>query len=100
MTKDYNKMYNPENASEEEKEEVAKFEELQQEVDRFKEEKAKEGKVIGGIQLNVRITPGGAIKTTIPDGTKVTIKSSFKNDEWFQITAPVEGYVMKKFIEV
>lgn len=103
MAKNYNNMYNPENAPEEVKDQIAKVEDLEQEVNDFKEEKikkTKEGKVIGGIQLNVRETPGGTIKTTIQDGTKVTIKSSFRDDEWFQITTPVEGYVMRKFIEV
>lgn len=58
------------------------------------------GKVIGGLNLNVRKEPkaNGEILDTVRDGATVTIIEEV-NDEWYHITSP-NGYVMKRFVKV
>ena len=60
--------------------------------------KQKTGTVIGDLNLNLRKEPNGEIVGSFPPGTKVVIAED-ANDEWYKITDPSEGYVMKKFIE-
>ena len=48
--------------------------------------------------LNVRIAPNGDIVKVISNGDNVTIDS--EDGDWYKISVPYEGYVMKKFIEV
>ena len=95
--KNYNKMY-------ESKEEVKKEDVVEETpVEEVKTEKAtkkksiKFGRVING-SLNVRKTPNGDIANILKDGENVTIES--EKDDWYKISVPYEGYVMKKFIEV
>lgn len=58
------------------------------------------GKVIGGLNLNVRKEPSsnGEIIDTVKDGETVEIEEDV-NDEWYHITSP-NGYVMKRFIKI
>lgn len=64
-----------------------------------KKDSFKTGKVVGEANLNVRQTPGGSVVTTITPGTEVEIETEV-NEDWYKITKPVTGHVMKKFIEV
>lgn len=52
--------------------------------------------VTGGLNLNVRRTPGGEIIAVIPDGAQVRVLDEV--DEWYRIESP-KGFVMKKFIK-
>lgn len=99
--KNYNKMYD-------EKEKAVMTEVTPNEViettveDIIKENKKdsfKIGKVIGDANLNVRQTPGGSVITTITPGTEVEIETGV-NEDWYKISKPIVGHVMKKFIEV
>lgn len=58
------------------------------------------GKVIGGLNLNVRKEPSlnGEIIDTVKDGETVEIEEDV-NNEWYHITSP-NGYVMKRFIKI
>ena len=58
------------------------------------------GKVIGGLNLNVRKQPkaDGEIIDTVKDGVTVTIIEEV-NDDWYHIASP-NGYVMKKYVQV
>lgn len=58
------------------------------------------GKVIGNASLNVRQKPAldADILTTLTPGTEITIAD--QSDEWYKISIPVNGFVMKKFVEV
>ena len=58
------------------------------------------GKVIGGLNLNVRKQPrvDGEIIDTVKDGVTVTIIEEI-NDDWYHIASP-NGYVMKKYVQV
>ena len=58
----------------------------------------KSGIVTGGLNLNVRKNPNGEIIDAIPTGTKVTITDD--KGDWYAISSPVSGFVMKKFIQV
>ncbi len=102
--------YEPKRVISEEKEEVHEVpktlepEVIPAEVEVPKVEKVvekrefKEGKVVGGSNLNVREKPNGNIVNKIPSGKKVVILDSSDAD-WYKIQDP-EGYVMKKFIEL
>ena len=99
--KNYDKMYNSEGA----KSIQEKLDELKEEAsEEIKEEPKKEvkktpstGKVISG-SLNVRKAPGGQVIKVLNDGQKVQIAE--EDGDWYKISGPFEGYVMKKFIEV
>ena len=58
------------------------------------------GKVIGGLNLNVRKEPkaNGEIIGTVRDGAAVQI-IEIVNEEWYHIASP-SGYVMKKYVQV
>jgi len=58
------------------------------------------GKVIGGLNLNVRKEPkaNAEVIDTVSDGASVVITEEV-NDEWYHITSP-NGYVMKRFVEI
>lgn len=58
------------------------------------------GKVIGGLNLNVRKQPSamGEIVGTVRDGAAVQIIETV-NEEWYHIAYP-NGYVMKKYVQV
>lgn len=58
------------------------------------------GKVIGGLNLNVRKQPStnGEIVGTVRDGAAVQI-IEIVNEEWYHIASP-SGYVMKKYVQV
>lgn len=58
------------------------------------------GKVIGGLNLNVRKKPdaNGEIISTINDGVVVEIIEEI-NDDWYHIASP-NGYVMRKYVQV
>lgn len=58
----------------------------------------KTGVVTGGLNLNVRKTPGGEIIDAIPTGTQIKIVD--EKDEWYEISSPIVGFVMKKFVEI
>lgn len=92
--RNYDKMYDAK-----ETEEVKEIEPPIIEVtpEETKKKKFKFGKVING-SLNVRKTPGGEIIHVLKDGENVTIES--EEDDWYKISVPHEGYVMRKFIEV
>lgn len=77
--------------------EEEKVEEIKAPV--VKEQPKKVGRVTGGLSLNVRNTPNGEIMDVLSNGTQVTIKNE-ENEDWYEISDPVKGFVMKKFIEV
>ena len=58
------------------------------------------GKVIGGLNLNVRKQPkaDGEIISTVRDGAAVQIIETI-NEEWYHIASP-NGYVMKKYVQI
>ena len=58
------------------------------------------GKVIGDASLNVRQNPSinANVITTLTPGTEITITE--QSDEWYKISIPVSGFVMKRFVEV
>lgn len=91
---------------EEKKEEIKEVKE--EKIEEVKEEAAVEvpevkkemaGHVTGGLNLNVRKAPGGDIIKSISNGEKVII-SNDSNPDWFEISSPVNGFVMKKFIKL
>ena len=92
--KSYDKMYEP-------KEEVKTEEKVADELEITPKEvigkKFKFGTVING-SLNVRRTPGGEVVNVIKNGENVTIES--EEGDWFKISVPYEGFVMKQFVEV
>lgn len=59
--------------------------------------KVKDGVVTGDLNLNVRKEPNGEIIGFVSPGTKVVIKEDL--GDWYKISAPIDGFVMKKFIE-
>lgn len=110
MPTKYNKMYKEDNTQVPEEpltveEKPAKLKKqpkkeiIKEETPVVEEKIVKKGSVVGSANLNVRETPGGSIKTTITPGTEVVIEEEV-NEEWFKISAPIDGFVMKKFIEV
>ena len=58
------------------------------------------GTVTGGLNLNVRKTPNGEIIKIIPNNSRVVIVDKDSNAEWYEISEPVKGFVMKKFISL
>lgn len=57
------------------------------------------GTVSGTALLNVRKTPGGEVATVLKEGDKVKIEDN-TNPDWFEISSPVHGFVMKKYIKI
>lgn len=55
------------------------------------------GVVTGGLNLNVRRTPGGEIIGVIAEGAQVRVLDD-SEDGWYRIESP-KGFVMKKFIK-
>lgn len=55
------------------------------------------GTVTGGLNLNVRRTPGGEIVAVIPEGAQVRVLDD-SDDGWYRIESP-KGFVMKKYIK-
>lgn len=55
------------------------------------------GIVTGGLNLNVRRTPGGEIVAVIPEGAQVRVLEVVDSD-WYRVESP-KGFVMKKFIK-
>lgn len=100
----YDRMYKNYDAEESNKT-VAKEEKKVEDVSLPKknevEKKAMQaGKVIGGLNLNVRKQPttNGEIVGTVRDGAAVQIIETV-NEEWYHIASP-SGYVMKKYVQV
>lgn len=58
------------------------------------------GIVTGGLSLNVRKSPNGEIIKAIPNNTRVVVVDKDSNDEWYEISEPISGFVMKKFISL
>lgn len=58
------------------------------------------GRVIGGLNLNVRKQPkaDGEIIDTVKDGVTVQIMETI-NEEWYHIASP-NGYVMSKYVQL
>lgn len=77
-----------------------KTEEISLPKDEVEKKTPETGKVIGGLNLNVRQEPSanGKIITTIRDGARVEI-IEIVNEEWYHIASP-NGYVMKKYVQV
>lgn len=63
-----------------------------------KKESKRIGKVTGGLSLNVRKAPNGEIIKAVPNGSILTIIG--EDGEWYKISEPLEGFVMKKFVQV
>ena len=111
MARSYNNMYKSDVEKEvTPNEEVVEVVEVEEPVEKIKPEKPakrekknaipESGKVIGDASLNVRQNPSlsaGIINTLTP-GVVVNIVE--QSDEWYKISAPVAGFVMKKFVEV
>ena len=87
------------------KEKEDKVEEKKEEISLPQEEVEKKttmqtGRVIGGLNLNVRKKPeaNGEIVNTVRDGAAVQIIETV-NEEWYHIASP-NGYVMKKYVQI
>ena len=101
----YDRMYKNYDAEEKNELEDVKLEEKKEDslpqVNTEAEKKAPQtGKVIGGLNLNVRKSPvaNGEIIDTVRDGATVQILE-IVNEEWYHITSP-NGYVMKKYVQI
>ena len=102
----YDRMYK--NYDEENKIEDVKVEEPVEQVEEIslpqkKEEEKKAfqtGRIIGGLNLNVRKQPrpDGEIIDTVKDGVTVQIMETI-NEEWYHIASP-NGYVMAKYVQI
>lgn len=101
--KSYDRMYreydvkNYEKNIEKKVEEPVKEEKTEKVEDVKEEPKIVTGTVIGGAALNVRKTPKGEVIRSINEGTQVVIVDD-SDPEWYKISNPEEGYVMKKFV--
>lgn len=95
--KSYDKMYEPKEDIKVEKTEEKVVDELEVTPKEVKGKKFKFGTVING-SLNVRRIPGGEVVNVIKNGENVTIES--EEGDWFKISVPYEGFVMKQFVEV
>ena len=99
----YDRMYKNEEL-EENKIENVEIEEKKEEISlpqKEVEKKAMEtGRVIGGLNLNVRNVPeaNGDVIDTVRDGASVDIIETV-NEEWYHIASP-NGYVMKKYVQI
>ena len=93
--RNYDRYYGHRDQKEEIKEEISL---PQKEVE--KKATMQAGKVIGGLNLNVRKKPEayGEIIGTVRDGAAVQIIETV-NEEWYHIASP-NGYVMKKYVQV
>lgn len=99
--RNYDKMYQSEEKAAPAEEPVVKKASASEE----KETKAKKttakvpfmGVVTGGLNLNVRKTPGGAIIGSLSDGAQVRVLNN-DNPDWYQIEFK-NGFVMSKFIK-
>ena len=117
MAKNYHKFYNEPAESEvedvvEETVETSEEVEVPEPVEEVKEEelvpvveeapkKASDIYVVAKTsKLNVRKTPNGEVVSIINEGNQVTIDSNFEDNDWYKISDPVNGYVMKKYIQV
>ena len=92
-----------------EKEEIKKVDEpkVEEKVEEISLPQVKEveqkamqtGRVIGGLNLNVRKRPEayGEIIGTVRDGAAVQI-IEIANEEWYHIASP-NGYVMRKYVQ-
>ena len=100
----YDRMYKNYDAEENNKIAVVKEEKIEDVSLPQKKEAEKKtmqaGKVIGGLNLNVRKKPEayGEIIGTVRDGAAVQIIETV-NEEWYHIASP-SGYVMKKYVQV
>ena len=103
--RNYDRMYK--NFDPEENNRIAKVEigEKKEEISLPQKEVEKKtmtqtGRVIGGLNLNVRKKPeaNGEIIDTVRDGASVEIIETV-NEEWYHITSP-NGYVMKKYVQI
>lgn len=102
--RNYDKMFEENHKEEAVEEQLVKKEKNKKEevvIDKPEQVKTEDNvaKVIGDANLNVRKNPGGEIITNIAPGTVVSIVGE-ANEDWFEISNPVPGFVMKKFIEV
>ena len=101
----YDRMYKNYDQREDQRFEDVKIEEKKEEISLPQKEEEKKttmqaGKVIGGLNLNVRKRPeaNGEIITTVRDGAAVQIIETV-NEEWYHIASP-NGYVMKKYVQL
>lgn len=100
----YDRMYKNSDPREDQRFEDVKIEKKEDSLPEVNIEAEKKtnytGKVIGGLNLNVRKEPSlnGEIIDTVKDGETVEIKEDV-NNEWYHITSP-NGYVMKRFIKI
>lgn len=95
----YDRMYK--NYDVEESNRIAKVEDVSLPQEKEVEKKTMPaGKVIGGLNLNVRKKPEayGEIIGTVRDGAAVQIIETV-NEEWYHIASP-NGYVMKKYVHL
>lgn len=100
----YDRMYKSYDPREDQKFEDVKIDEKKEDSLPEKKEVEKKtmmaGKVIGGLNLNVRKKPEayGEIISTVRDGAAVQIIETI-NEEWYHIASP-NGYVMKKYVQL
>ncbi len=112
MSRNYHKMYNNsfeepeivedvvetvEEAPVEEVEEVTEPEPVKEEPVKVEAKKARIGRLYNTEKLNVRKAPGGEVVMIIDKKQTVTIEND-ADPEWFEISSPIKGFVMKKFI--
>ena len=111
--KNYNNMYKAKNLKEINEEvatapveELSKEEVVEPKIEKKevieetpKEMTPKAGIVVGGLSLNVRNEPNGDIIRIINNGDQVIIIDD-SNPDWYKIDVPVQGFVMKKFIQL
>ena len=103
--KNYNKMYKSNQKVDEDvvtpaeiMEEKAPVEEPEKKKEvKPAKKKIKTGTVIGGLNLNVRAEPNGTIIGSLAPDTKVVIEEDL--GDWYRISDPSKGFVMKKFVE-
>ena len=99
IRRSYDRMYK--NYDAEENNRIAKVEDVSLPQEKEVEQKTMlAGKVIGGLNLNVRRKPEayGEIIGTVRDGAAVQIIETV-NEEWYHIASP-NGYVMKKYVHL
>ena len=101
----YDRMYKNYDAEENNKIEKVVEEEKIEDVSLPQEKEAEKktlqaGRVIGGLNLNVRKQPkaDGEIIDTVKDGVTVQIMETI-NEEWYHIASP-NGYVMAKYVQI